>query len=381
MKQHEERLQTQQVDVKKLVAVREERLAAGQCPTCGQQLYTFKAGSICCCIVSANLRKIPLTVPNLVERGQCCRCELHNSSKSLQTLEVSSCWSENGITGSPFGSLLDPVANHDMVREAGHDLKLSLKEKPSTGSRTGSPASVPGDTGSMKTAVYEGGYNGKGEKHGEGVMTWSNGDVFKGTFVNDKRCGHGTIEFSGANQDGGEYVGEWRDDKMHGDGTRRYPNGDMYVGNFDEGKREGEGRFYFSNGDMYFGEWKNNQMHGSGHYYFSSGTRFEGMFLFNKRNGKGKTQSDSGNLDIFQYINDERVGQGVRFDAKRTRAWRLVPRPDGAIRQIGSAPLDRHRITMSEAVSLVYEIENASNSYIEDLLASRGVNTRNFTSS
>ncbi|GAX16396.1 hypothetical protein FisN_10Hh371 [Fistulifera solaris] len=377
MNQHEERLQSQQVNVKKLVAAREERLAAGQCPTCGQQLYTFKTARICCCIVSKNLRKIPLTVPNLVERGQCCRCELHDSSKSLQTLEVSSCWSES----SPFGSFLDPIANHGTGNETGHEFfSFTLKEKPNNGRCTGSSAFVPDDSVAIKTAVYEGGYNSKGEKHGEGVMAWSNGDVFKGAFVNDKRCGHGTIEFNGVNQDGGEYVGEWRDDKMHGDGTRRYPNGDMYVGNFDEGKREGEGRFYFSNGDMYFGQWKNNQMHGPGHYYFSSGTRFEGMFLFNRRNGKGKTQGgSSGSIDIFQYINDERVGQGVRFDAKRTRAWRLVPRVNGAIRQIGSPPLERHRITIPEAVSLVYEIENASSSYIEDLLASRGVNTRMFT--
>lgn len=241
--------------------------------------------------------------------------------------------------------------------------------------RTGSTVSVPlqYSSTSMKMAVYEGSYNNKGEKHGAGVMKWSNGDVFKGTFVNDKRRGHGTIEFNSVNQDGGEYVGEWLDDKMHGCGTRRYPNGDMHVGNFHEGKREGEGRFYFSNGDMYYGEWKNNQMHGPGNYYFSSGTRFEGTFLFNKRNGKGKTQGISGSTDIFQYINDERVGQGVRFDEKRTWAWRLVPRADGAMRQIGSAPLERHCITMPEAVSLLYEIENAANSYINDLLASRGL--------
>ncbi len=378
MKQHEERLGSDQNNVNTLAA-REERLAAGQCPTCGQQLYTFRKTGLSCCLGKRKLRKIPLTIPNLVERGQCCRCEQNDSSKTFQTVDVSSCWSENGIAGAAFGSLLDPIAYHDTKREPGRGSLFTLGETRNSDHRTGSPASVPPEfsatSGATKTAVYEGSYNSKGEKHGEGVMTWSNGDIFQGCFENDKRCGHGTIEFNGVNQDGGEYVGEWRDDKMHGNGTRRYTNGDMYVGNFDKGKREGEGRFYFSNGDMYFGQWQNNQMHGPGHYYFSSGTRFEGMFLFNKRNGKGKTQGSSGSLDIFQYINDERVGRGVRFDAKRTRAWRLIQRADGAIRQIGSAPLERHRITMPEAVSLVYEIENASNSYVEDLLASRGLNT------
>lgn len=373
MENAEKSIESEQ-DNAKTLALREERITNGQCPTCGQQLYTFKKTGMCWCIVKIKLRKIPLSIPNLVERGQCCQCELNQSSKTFQTIETSSCWSDSGIPGAFFGNLLDPIASYETSTEIGRGSFCTPRETNNGDFRTGSPASLPQVNSSTSntaiTAVYEGGYNNKGEKHGEGVMTWSNGDVFKGSFHYDKRRGHGALEF---NQDGGEYVGEWLDDKMHGCGTRRYPNGDIYVGSFDEGKREGDGRFYFSNGDMHNGKWKNNQMHGPGHYYFSSGTRFEGMFLFNKRNGKGKTQGASGSVDIFQYINDERVGQGVRFDEKRTRAWRLIQRADGAVRQNGSAPLERQRITMPEAVSLVYEIENASNSHMEDLLASRGL--------
>lgn len=373
-----------------LSAVKERRLAAGQCPTCGQQLYTFKKRGICCCLMRGEPRKVPLSIPRLVERGQCLKCERrpNDSCTTFQSFETSSCWSDNGIPTS-IAPPLDPIATFQMKREISLCSGSSLSREPSKQAlhppaakqRIAQPSKSPisvsklfSDTirATERTAVYEGSYNNRGEKHGEGVMTWSNGDVFKGSFVNDKRRGHGTITFNGSNQDGGEYVGEWLDDKMHGSGTRRYRNGDMYAGTFVAGKRQGEGRFYFANGDLYCGKWNNNQMHGQGNYYFSSGVRFEGIFLFNKRNGKGKTQGTTGSIDIFQYINDERVGQGVRFDAKRTRAWRLIQIADGAVRQNGAAPLERRRITIPEAVSLVYEIENASNSYIEDLLTTRG---------
>jgi hypothetical protein len=84
-------------------------------------------------------------------------------------------------------------------------------------------------------AVYQGPYNASGQKHGQGEMIWWNGDVYQGNFSNDERQGHGTLYFAAsssstefASDDGGEYVGEWLQDQMHGSGTRRYPNGNVY---------------------------------------------------------------------------------------------------------------------------------------------------------
>ena len=224
---------------------------------------------------------------------------------------------------------------------------------------------------SLATAVYTGPYNVLGQKHGMGEMVWSNGDCYRGEFVADQRQGQGTLTFASRSShmdDGGEYVGQWHHNQMHGDGTRRYPNGDVYNGSFQHNERHGQGRFYYSNGDMFWGEWRHNQMHGIGRYYYASGQRFEGMFVASKRNGKGKLQKTDGTIDIHQYINDERVGQGVRWSADRSKAWRIWMPAGRGTGQIGNVcVMEKQRISVAEAVSLNYEIDQAVASATADL--------------
>ena len=54
-------------------------------------------------------------------------------------------------------------------------------------------------------------------RHGNGNLTWRNGDLFEGQWTNDED-GKGTITYS----DGTVYVGEWRNDKRHGNGEMTY---------------------------------------------------------------------------------------------------------------------------------------------------------------
>jgi hypothetical protein len=175
-----------------------------------------------------------------------------------------------------------------------------------------------------------------------GEMKWSNGDVYKGQFAHCDRHGHGVLNFA----DGSEYVGQWRQGLMDGAGTRRFPNGDIYMGPYVSGQRRGQGRFYFSNGDMYVGSWERDCMMGFGRYYYSSGQRFEGMFCNGKRHGKGKLQRIDGELDIYRYEFDVRSVQGVRWSPDRTKAWLL---------QSGKV---KHKLSVVDAVSLVYELEH-----------------------
>jgi hypothetical protein len=198
-------------------------------------------------------------------------------------------------------------------------------------------------------AVYQGPFTLSGKKHGEGEMIWANGDTFRGNFVKNERNGHGTLWFAS----GGEYVGEWVDNQMHGSGTRRFPNGDVYLGDYNQGQRHGQGRFYYTNGDLYWGEWKRDQINGAGRYYYASGQRFEGTLApGGKRCGLGKLQRCDKSLEIFQYVNDQRVGQGVRWNASRSKAWRLWKPHHGM--------LERKRIPIARAVSLVCEMEVAA---------------------
>ena len=58
-------------------------------------------------------------------------------------------------------------------------------------------------------------------------------------------------------------------------------------------------------------------------FCLSSFISFEGMFRSGKRNGRGKYQLTDGRVEIYRYVNDSRVGDGVRWSANRKKAWRM----------------------------------------------------------
>jgi len=381
----------------------ELRIARGECPSCQQQLYKFKETEDLCCLQQIfgkvqedgqGKQKIPLTIPMLVERGQCLRCS--QSTLPLKPLEKNSSDTVSATDSSSVGSRApSAVSDDDMAMIKAMDRGDSTRVPGAVArcSPRNSKASLTIDAAALKneerngmmipsltpasintslpngTAVYTGDYNLLGEKHGEGEMVWSNGDTYTGAFFKDCRQGHGVLTFSSrdpSQTDGGEYVGDWKANQMHGSGTRRYPNSDVYMGEYVNGKRDGEGRFYYANGDLYWGDWKENQMHGNGRYYYLSGQRFEGTFTSSKRNGKGKLQRVDGTLEIFQYVNDQRVGQGVRWSEDRTKAWRLwAPKTSTGQANFGSQ-MEKQSISIAEAVSLDYEIEQAALCYAKD---------------
>ena len=66
--------------------------------------------------------------------------------------------------------------------------------------------------------------------------------------------------------EGDKYVGEWKDDKRNGQGTRTWAFGNYnwgtarkYVGEFKDSKRNGRGTLYFDDGEVYKGLWENNE--------------------------------------------------------------------------------------------------------------------------
>eukprot|EP00571_Detonula_confervacea_P016406 CAMPEP_0172303248 /NCGR_PEP_ID=MMETSP1058-20130122/4810_1 /TAXON_ID=83371 /ORGANISM="Detonula confervacea, Strain CCMP 353" /LENGTH=753 /DNA_ID=CAMNT_0013013989 /DNA_START=281 /DNA_END=2542 /DNA_ORIENTATION=- len=173
--------------------------------------------------------------------------------------------------------------------------------------------------GNVTSCTYEGEYNMRGKRHGDGELKWANGDKYVGRFKDGFIEGRGTISF----HDGTEYAGQWTKNRFHGEGTRRFNNGNVYTGNYVSGKRQGQGKCYFANGDMYVGDWKEDTIHGFGRYYYNNGHSFEGMFRNGKRNGRGKYQLTDGRVEIYRYVNDSRVGDGVRWSANRKKAWRM----------------------------------------------------------
>ena len=94
---------------------------------------------------------------------------------------------------------------------------------------------------------------------------------------------HGTYAWP----DGSYYVGEFKDNNRHGQGTHTYgPNskwaGDKYVGEFKDGKRTGQGSYTYSDGDIYVGEFKDGRRHGQGSYTWTDGRVEEGIWKNNE---------------------------------------------------------------------------------------------------
>ena len=89
------------------------------------------------------------------------------------------------------------------------------------------------------------------------VFTYTNGDIYIGEFKNNKRHGQGTL----TSNDGTQYVGKWGDNKFNGQGMETYPNGDKYIGEFKNNNRHGQGIVTFSNGnESVVGIWNDNEL-------------------------------------------------------------------------------------------------------------------------
>ena len=92
--------------------------------------------------------------------------------------------------------------------------------------------------------------------HGKGTANHKNGGKYVGDFKHDMKNGHGKYTWS-ENIPGNikDYIGDCRDNNMHGYGTLQFKNGDKYQGQFIDGKMHGFGVVYYANGNRYEGEY------------------------------------------------------------------------------------------------------------------------------
>jgi len=79
----------------------------------------------------------------------------------------------------------------------------------------------------------------------------------------------GTYTWTSGPNSGDKYVGEWRDDNMHGQGTYTWTAGERHVGEFRNGQANGQGTHTWADGDKAVGEFRDGQSHGHAIYTFS----------------------------------------------------------------------------------------------------------------
>lgn len=92
------------------------------------------------------------------------------------------------------------------------------------------------------------------------------------------RVRHGT----GSNVDGDtQYIGEWLNDAMHGQGTITFASGASYSGSWVANQFDGLGCYEWPDGSKYIGMFNKNAMHGQGVYVDAAGRQWEGNFYQN----------------------------------------------------------------------------------------------------
>lgn len=140
-------------------------------------------------------------------------------------------------------------------------------------------------------------------QNGEGVYRHPDGSEYSGEFRNAKMHGEGTYTYASR---GEKYVGEWRNNVINGQGTYYYRSGNRYQGEWRNGRKEGQGTYLYANGDKYVGDFTNDQPNGQGVYYYRSGDRYEGEWRNGRKEGQGVLY-ENGQRIVGEWQDDRKV--------------------------------------------------------------------------
>ena len=145
-------------------------------------------------------------------------------------------------------------------------------------------------------------------KHGIGIYTFAEGQVYVGEWKNDKYHGKGTLTYP----DGKEYSGEWKNGFMDGKGTLVTSNNSKIVGEFRNDMANGKAIFNsVVEGDVYIGNFVDDQRHGQGTLIFPDGEKYIGEFLYDEKNGYGTNIFSNGDVYMGDWKNDKYHGKGT----------------------------------------------------------------------
>jgi hypothetical protein len=103
-------------------------------------------------------------------------------------------------------------------------------------------------------------------KHGQGVLAFSDGSSYTGSFENDLYHGYGV--YIGA--DKSSYEGNYKNGLYDGEGKLTDAHGNTYTGSFLLGEKNGQGSMTYTGGDRFVGVFEND-MRASGVYYWRTG--------------------------------------------------------------------------------------------------------------
>lgn len=156
------------------------------------------------------------------------------------------------------------------------------------------------------------------KQHGTGFMMYANqkNSYYFGNFKDGKR--HGTGEFTFQSDEGKTiwiYKGDFEDDKMTGKGEKQlFMQDKIYQGVFADGKLNGKGKILWKiKGHKYIGDCKDNIMHGTGTFHYQNGSKYIGQWLEGKKDGLYCEFIEGNTKYVGDYVNDKKEGQGCLY--------------------------------------------------------------------
>ena len=161
----------------------------------------------------------------------------------------------------------------------------------------------------LNSELYDGDRNSKGQRHGQGMATWENGDEYSGRWTNGFPHGEGKFSFAS----GDEYVGDVRWGRRCGQGSYWYADGGMYTGAFMDDNEEGVGKRVWPNGDSCVGTWRHGYIDGRAVITMSNREVYSGWLSMSHREGRGKLERPDGSKYIGTWSQGFREGLGTLF--------------------------------------------------------------------
>ena len=152
--------------------------------------------------------------------------------------------------------------------------------------------------------------------HGQGAYTYADGSTYVGELKDGKYHGQGTW----TSPDGDTWVGEFKEWKMNGQGTVTYADGSTYVGGLKDNKFHGQGTYTYTDSDKYVGEWQDGKKHGKGTYTFADGKTYVGGFKDNKFHGQGTYTWEDGSKHVGAWQDGKQHGKGT-YTKPDGRQW------------------------------------------------------------
>lgn len=124
-----------------------------------------------------------------------------------------------------------------------------------------------------------------GEPHGKGKLSFADGSIYDGAFLNGRITGRGQY----TNAMGEVFEGDFLDGVLHGKGCFTSVMKEVHKGEFVDGFLHGHGTFDNGRGDVFTGTFQRGNKSGRGHQKYRTREEYEGYFLCGTRTGHGVT--------------------------------------------------------------------------------------------